>query len=249
MPEPFLIRYLQPLLAGRRAECFDLVTTALGDGTDAEQLVCEVVWPAMAQIDRLYRDDRINTAIEHMASRINRTVADQLQAHLPIRPRIGKRIVVACADTQHEELGAQMLADLLQANGWDVYFVGGGVPDDEVLSLVGQHRPETLLIFGAEPEAVPNTRTLVERIRDVGVCPTMNVIVTGGIFNRADGLWREIGADAYCSEPRQLVQMVEELPPRTPHAPRLGIVKKRRRRRKNATPTPAPTATATAAAV
>ncbi len=233
MPEPFLIRFMQPLLAGRRAECFELVNAALGAGKSAKALICEAVWPAMSQVDRLYRDDRINTAIEHMACRINRTIADQLQAHLAISPPNGKRTLIACADGPQDELGAQMVGDLFQADGWEVYFLGGGVPDDEILSMVGRLRPEVLLIFGAEPEAVPNTRALIERIRDIGVCPTMNVLVTGGIFNRADGLWLEIGADAFCEPLNGVLEMANELGPRVPQAPRLGIVKKRRRRRKN----------------
>lgn len=198
MPEPFLIRYLQPLLAGRRAECFALISGALRAGSSAEQLICEVIWPAMAQVERLFRDDRINTATEHMAGRINRTIADQLQAHLPPGPPNNRRVLVACADGPNEELGAQMVGDLFQADGWEVFFVGGGVPDDEILAMVGQLRPHVLLIFGAQPEAVPNTRALVERIREVGTCPTMNIVVIGGIFNRAEGLWREVGADAFC---------------------------------------------------
>jgi methanogenic corrinoid protein MtbC1 len=233
MPEPFLIRYLQPLLTGRRAECFDLVSDALRGGAKAEDLVSEVLWPAMAQVERLFRDDRINTAVEHMACRINRTLADQLQVHLEREPAIGKRVIIACADGPQEELGAQMVGDLLQARGWDVYFPGGGVPDDELLALIGQHRPHVFLIFGAIPEAVPNTRALIERIREVGACPTMNIVVIGGIFNRADGLWREIGADAFCETPAAVLETAPQLGPRTPHAPRLGIVKKRRRRRKN----------------
>jgi methanogenic corrinoid protein MtbC1 len=239
MPEPLLIRYLQPLLAGRRAECFGLITGALQKGAPAEELICDVVWPAMAQVERLYRDDRINTALEHMACRINRTVADQLQSCLPKQPPSGRRVIVASGDGPHEELGAQMVADLFQAHGWDVYFVGGGVPDDEILALVGQVRPHVLLIFGAHPEAVPNTRAMIERIREVGVCPTMNIIVTGGIFNRADGLWQEIGADTCCDSPRSTITTANQLPPRQPNAPRLGIVKKRRRRRKTATAAPA----------
>ena len=111
MPEPFLIRYLQPLLAGRRAECFALVHEALHSGTSAAELLCDVLWPALAQIERLHRDDRINTAVEHLASRINRTLADQLQAHLPRQPGNGKRVLVPCADGPHEELGAQMVGD------------------------------------------------------------------------------------------------------------------------------------------
>jgi methanogenic corrinoid protein MtbC1 len=234
MPEPLLTRYLQPLLAGRRAECFELIAEALRTGRFAEALICDVVWPAMAQVERLYRDDRINTAAEHIACRINRTVADQLQAHLPKKPLIGKRVLIACADGEHEELGAQMVGDLFQADGWEVCFIGGGVPDDEVLAIVGQFRPEILLIFGAHPDAVPATRSMIERIREVGTCPTMNIVVIGGIFNRADGLWREIGADACCDDLRNVLTTASELDPRSPNAPRVGLVKKRRRRRKAA---------------
>jgi methanogenic corrinoid protein MtbC1 len=234
MPEPFLIRYLQPLLGGRRAECFDLVMEALKGGLPAEDLIQGVVWPAMAQVERLFRDDRINTAAEHMACRINRTVADQLQAHLTRRPTNGRRVIIACADGPHEELGAQMVGDLFQADGWEVFFVGGGVPDDEVLAMVGQLRPHALLIFGAIPEAVPNTRALIERIREVGTCPTMNIVVIGGIFNRAEGLWREVGADAFSEDLKGVLQTANELGPRVPHTSRVGLVKKRRRRRKAA---------------
>jgi methanogenic corrinoid protein MtbC1 len=238
MSEPFLIRYMQPLLAGRRAECFDLVAEAVQNGISAEELICDVVWPAMSQIERLYDDDRINGAVEHMACRINRTVADQLQAHLPKRPLVGKRVLVASADNPGEELGAQIVADLFQSSGWEVFFIGGGVPDDEILMMVGQLRPQLMLIFGAHPEAVANTRAMIERIRDIGVCPTMNILVTGGIFNRADGLWQEIGADAFAGTPRCVLETAGELAPREPNTPHMGIVKKRRRRRKS-TLTPA----------
>lgn len=234
MPEPFLVRYMQPLLAGRRAECFELIADATARGVSAEELIYDVLWPANAQIERLYRDDRINTAVEHMAYRINRTVADQLQARLRVAPRRGKRVLVASADGAHEELGAQILADLLQADGWEVFFLGGGVPHDEILAMVGHLRPDVLLIFGADPEAVPNTRAMLERIRDIGVCPTMNVVVSGGIFNRAEGLWREVGADAFCDGPQAVVSTLAQLGPRIGHPPRVGLVKKRRRRRKTA---------------
>lgn len=238
MPEPFLIRYMQPLLAGRRAECFQIVADAVREGTSVEELICDVIWPARAQVERLYQDDRINTAMEHLACRINRTVADQLQTHLPRQRPNGKRALIASADGPQEELGAQIVADLLQADGWDVYFVGGGVPDDEILGMVGQLCPQVLVIFGAHPEAVANTRAMIERIRDVGVCPTMNIVVSGGIFNRADGLWHEVGADAFCDSPRAVLATANRLDPRAPQPPRLGMVKKRRRRRK----TPAVTA-------
>ena len=232
MPEPLLTRYMQPLLAGRRAECFQLIANAVENGQSAEDVICNVVWPAMAQVDRLFRGDRINTAIENMACRINRTVADQLQRHLPTRPTNGKRALIHCAEDVREEVGAQMVADLMQADGWEVFFIGGGVPQDEILGIVGELRPHILLIFGTEPTAVPHVRRMIDLIREIGVCQTMNVVVSGGIYNRADGLWQEVGADVYAENARDLLRLANELRPREPGAPRQGIVKKRRRRRR-----------------
>jgi methanogenic corrinoid protein MtbC1 len=232
MPEPLLTRYLQPLLAGRRAECFSLITDAIKRGHSAEEVIHDVLWPAMTQTERLYRDDRIDRAIENMACRINRTVADQLQAHLPQWVPNGKRIIITSADEPREEIGAQMLADLFQSNGWDVYFIGAGVPHDELLHLVGRLSATVLLVYGTQPPEVPAVRRLVELIREVGVCPTMNIVVSGGVFNRVDGLWQEVGADVFAELPGDVVKTVEELGPRKPGPRRLGIVKKRRRRRK-----------------
>lgn len=232
MSDPLLMRYMQPLLAGRRAECFELVGGAIDAGAPAEQLLCNVVWPAMGQIDRLFREDVINHAAQNMAARINRTVADQLQRHLPKRDLNGKRIVIACADDVNEEAGAQTVADLFQADGWEVYFLGVGVPHDEVLEIIGKLRPNILLLFGTRPETVPDTRRLVEWVREVNTCPSMNIIVSGGVFNRADGLWQEVGADVFAPTATDLLRTANRLGPRVASARRVGVVKKRNRRRK-----------------
>ena len=43
-----------------------------------------------------------------------------------------------------EELGGQICADLFESDGWEVKFAGGGVPDDEVLKLTGEYRPDVV---------------------------------------------------------------------------------------------------------
>lgn len=232
MSEPLLTRYMQPLLAGRRAECFELVSTALGRDYVAEDIAYDVLWPAMSQLDRLFRDDRVNIAVNNMAWRINRTVADQLQAHLPQNGSNGKRAVITCSEEPAEEIGAQLLADLLQSAGWEVYLLGSGVPHDEMLKIVGELRPEVLMVYGSQPNEVPEVRRMIELIRDIGVCPTMNIVASGGVFDRVDALWQEIGADALVAEPREAVEQINDLRPRVPGPRKLGIVKKRRRKRK-----------------
>jgi methanogenic corrinoid protein MtbC1 len=187
----------------------------------------------MEEVDRLHREDRINTATEHMATRINRLVADQLQAHLEQASRTGKRILIASAPDEPEDLGAQMCADLFEADGWDVYLVGGGVPEDEILSLVGQLRPDILLLFGTQPQGVPSVRHMIDRIREIGAHPTMNIMISGGVFNRAHGLWQEINADLFAPTAMEALEVANAAKPREATIRQPAGVRKRRRRRRS----------------
>lgn len=225
-------RFFPSLLEGRRQECRDVLARALASGTDARTLYRSMIWKAMERVEQLYREDQINVATEHMATRINRTLADQLQAHLGRSEPNGKRILIACADDEPEELGAQMCADLFEAEGWDVYFLGGGVPNDEVLSVVGSLQPHILLIFGTQPVGVPGVRRLIDLIREVGTNPTMNIMISGGVFNRADGLWQEVNADLFAASAAEALEVAEAAQPRKAEVRIPGAPKKRRRRRR-----------------
>lgn len=224
--------YMGSLLAGKRVTCRRFIGEQVEKSNDVTTLYDELLWPAMERVEKLFRSDRINAASESMATRINRSIADQLQLKLTVRESNGKRVVITSAPGEPEELGSQMCADLFEARGWDVYFLGGGIPNDEILSLVGQLRPDILLVFGTQPSGVPAVRKLVDLIREVGVNPTMNVMVSGGVFNRADGLWKEVNADLFAKTARQAIPIAEEADPRVPPPPQTGPPKKRRRRRR-----------------
>lgn len=230
--ERLLDRFLPELLAGRRQTCRDILQEALAGGMEPVRLYRQMIWPAMEQVERMYREDRINLATEHMATRINRCMADQLQAHLPKPTPNGKKIVITCADGEPEELGAQMCADLFEAEGWDVVFIGGGVPADEILALLGNHRPDILLIFGTQPTGVPGVRRLIDLIREVNANPGMNIMISGGVFNRADGLWKEVNADLFARTAADALSIADGATPRKAEVRVPGAPKKRRRRRR-----------------
>jgi methanogenic corrinoid protein MtbC1 len=235
MPSTLLVeQYVETLLEGNREGCRELINEQLSDERDASRLYFELLWPSMSAVEKMYRADRINTATEHLATRINRCIADQLQPYLLRMPANGKRIIIICADGEPEELGAQMCADLFEARGWCVTFLGGGVPNDEVLHLVGHQRPQVLLVFGTQPNGVPQVRALVDLIRSVGSNPTMNIMISGGVFNRADGLWKEVHADLFAPTVDEAITLAETTPPREPQIVIPGAPKKRRRRRRAA---------------
>ena len=68
-------------------------------------------------------------------------------------------------------------------------------------------------------------------VREIGVCGNMQVLVTGGVFNRADGLCDEIKADLFASNVTEAIRVVNEHPVRVPR-PDVPEPGRRRKRRK-----------------
>ncbi len=229
-------QYVDHLFAGRRCEAREVIMAAQDRGVPASKLLKNIIWKAMEQIEKLYRENQISTLAEHMATRINRMLADQLHALLARKPKNGKRIVICCGDGENEELGAQMVADLFEAGGWSVWFIGSGVAKDEILQFAGKLNPDILCLYGAKPSAVPGIRNLIETIREVGVCEEMQVLVTGGVFNRAEGLCDEVNADLFAPDVSKAIKVVEEHPIRVPKAdvPEPGRRRKRKKKAQSA---------------
>jgi methanogenic corrinoid protein MtbC1 len=205
-------QYLEPLLVGDRDACRACIDQALARGLGEYDLLIKLIWPTMELIQTLYREDRISQSTLNLATRLNRTITDQLAAKLPRRTANGRKVMIFCGDDEPEELGGQLCADLFESDGWNVRFGGGGVPNDEILKLIGEQRPDLLVMYGTLPSAVPAVRKLIDYLREVNSCPEMQVMCCGGIYKRAEGLAEEIGADLFAPDAPSAVAVANENP-------------------------------------
>lgn len=206
--------YLEPLLKGDRAVAREVIAAAMELQVSAYDLLTQLIWPTMETIQEMYRDDRINVSTLNLATRLNRSIADQLCSRLEQAPSNGRKVLIFCGNDEPEELGGQICADLFEADGFSVRFAGGGVPEDEVLTLIGEMRPDLLVMFGTLPAGIPSVRKLIDYLREVNSCPTMQVLCCGGIYKRAEGLAEEIGADLYAPDAATAVKTANAHPTR-----------------------------------
>ena len=201
--------YSDMLMAGDRAAARNLIEAALGDGFTAAGLLSDLVWPTMESIRAMFKDDQITQMQMNLATRLNRQMTDQLAARLPLGEPNGRQVLIFCGNDEPEELGGQIAADLFESAGWTVKFGGGGVANDEILKMVGEDRPELLVMFATLASGVPHVRKLIDYLREVNCNPGMQVMCCGGIYKRAEGLADEIGADLFAPDAATAVEVAE----------------------------------------
>jgi methanogenic corrinoid protein MtbC1 len=214
--EKLVARYLKSLLTGDRNECRVVIEEVLRSGVPAHQVYMDIIWPIMTEIDKLYREDQIDSAQEAFASRINRTIINQLQNKLPRRAEKDKRVVIVTAQSDKAELGGQMMNDLFESDGWETRFLGGTAGNDDVMTFIHGYAPDILLLYGFNGEDAPAVRGLIDTIRGVNAFPEMRIMLSGGVFSRAEGLWEEIGADLYAETAADAVRLAQAPPEKLP---------------------------------
>jgi methanogenic corrinoid protein MtbC1 len=226
--DSLLERFVAPLFAGDRSGARAIVAEAFEEGLSAEEILMQLVWPTMDKVQGMYRADRINTGIHHMASRLLRMLADQLALRLPRSERNGRTMLVVCSPGEPEELGAQITTDIAEAHGWTVHFAGGGVPNDEIVGWIGQLQPQVLMVYGTIPSGAPMVRQLIDLLHDVGIAPKLQIICSGGVFNRAEGLAEEIGSDLFAPNPIDALAILDAYPAKRATPEQQTVGRKRR---------------------
>ena len=223
-------RFFEALLQGDRNEARDIVDGCLMAGITAERVIERLFWPALETLQRRFRGDQISTLAHHYAARLLRMLSDQVQLRLEMKELNGEKTIVMCGPAEAEELAGQMICDLLEAEGFEVYFAGGGVANDEIIAELGEQQPRALVVFCSAPSDLPFIRELIDHIKTIDSCPDAQIAVGGGVFNRAEGLAEEIGADLWAATPWELVQEMVENPDRRAGEDQRSVGRRRRQR-------------------
>lgn len=205
--EALIERFFEALVSGDRPGARAVVADAGRTGAPSHALLTDLFWPTYEMIERLHRNDQMTTLSYHFATRLLRVLTDQASQRLRLSGRnAGRTILALSGPSDADDLGAQMAVDLLEASGFQVTFAGGGVPSDEVMAYVNNSQPDVLLMFASSPGDLPEIRAIIDSLNEIGAARQTQIVVGGGVFNRADGLAEEIGADLWASNPLDLVE-------------------------------------------
>ena len=118
-------------------------------------------------------------------------------------PRRDRRVLVACAEGELHSIGVRMVADFLEADGWEVLFVGAP-PPAAVAELAAAQRVDVVALSAALGQRVPEISKAVAALRALAHVP---VIAVGGQAFAGDAdAALETGADLYAPDAAAIVR-------------------------------------------
>jgi methanogenic corrinoid protein MtbC1 len=205
--------FLRALVARDSAQARRAVDAAYAAGVALTDIYLEVLQPALYEVGHRWALGDFNVAQEHYATGIAQSLLDVLSARRELSPRDGRLAVVTCTPEEQHSLGARMVADFLEDDGWETLLLGAGPPVADVVALVDQERPDVVALSTATAGALPGVAELVAALAALRPRP---LIVAGGQFWTAEtsAAAREFGADEVVDDARDAVaRLRERVPP------------------------------------
>jgi methanogenic corrinoid protein MtbC1 len=203
-------RYLRTQLGGDRRAALQFIDEALRGGASADDVRCRVVQAAQREIGRLWQEDRISIAQEHMATAISQLALAHLFQHAIFRARVGKKILVACVPGEMHDFPARLLADALDVAGYDVRFLGADVPLDALLRAIESEQPDLLAL---SVTMLFNIQSLRETVRTVRARSGHNVPIAigGNAFTSSPELAEGLGAELVAADSDRFIAQLDLL--------------------------------------
>ena len=125
--------------------------------------------------------------------------------------KVGHSLVATSVGGELHEIGMRMVADFLEMEGWDTYYLGANTPTDSILLSLEERQADVLAISATLTLHVSKVSELIDQIRTSPSQSTIKILVGGYPFNIARNLWQQVGADGYAPDAQGAVLAANRL--------------------------------------
>jgi methanogenic corrinoid protein MtbC1 len=163
----------------------------------------DVFSAALHEVGYLWEQNKINVAQEHIATAITQYAIAMIYPRL-VPPALsrGNMVVTGVCGEQHQ-VGANLVADAMEANGWAVRFLGTNLPHSTVVATLEEVSADVLCISTTLVANLPSAAELIRTVRSKLGLKAPRIVLGGAAFLRTPDFVKELGSAYVFADLRQ----------------------------------------------
>ena len=178
---------------------------------DLSDFYIKIVTHAMYKVGKLWEQGKISVAQEHLASSIVLRIMSALYMGISDLSVTKGKVIVTATDNEHHEIGARIIADFLEMDGWNVIYLGSNVPEKDLLKTIKEENPTIICLSVTMVFNIDHVQDIILKIREQNKQNSMKIVVGGYAFSRATIDDRKLGADEILLNGEELILYANEL--------------------------------------
>ncbi len=205
--------FLESILKGNRKAAVTIALETLRSGSGIIEIYTDILQESQYQLGRLWETNKITVAEEHMATAITQFVMAQIYPLIEPPGQVRGKMVITGVEGEMHQIGANMVADVLEVKGWDVRFLGTNMPHQGILKAVEEHQAVVVGISATMLFNLPKVIQIIEQLRVKFDADDLKIIVGGASFRQVPEMYLEIGADGFAPDLITTIDFLETIFP------------------------------------
>ena len=206
MPSPH--GFADILLGRRPGEARAAALNLVDAGVPPREIYLDVLGPALEEVGSRWQKGLASVADEHLATAVVTSIMATLAPRLANRPATGRRVVLASTDGEMHSVGLRMVGDFLEADGWEMSYLGAVTPGAAILSFVADHGPNAVGLSTTLPANLARARETIALLRSLPDPPL--ILVGGHAYGGSAELAATAGADAFALDAAAASRILDE---------------------------------------
>lgn len=201
--------FLNELLNANHSRCYQISKERVSNWSEFKDFFLNVIQPSMYEIGYLWEENKISVAKEHIATSIVMKIISFFYLYLDMQKSSKSKIIVATVTNELHESGALILANSLEADGFDVSYLGANVPIFDIIDEIKKSKPKIVALSVTMTINLEILKELTKKIRELNM--NIKIIVGGLAFNKLTFVDNEkFGVDAYLKNCDEAIEKTNE---------------------------------------
>ncbi len=211
-----LVQISNAVIEGRVKDIKGLTNTALGEGLSAKDVLDKGLMPGMDEVGGQFKKGKKFVPEVLLAAR---TMQGSLDILKPLLVQAGAKMtgkaVIGTVKGDLHDIGKNLVAMMLEGNGFEVIDLGTDVTPEKFVNAVKQHHPnagEGPLVIGMSAlltTTMPGMGNTIKALQEAGLRDQVKVMVGGAPVT--DDFAKRIGADGYSPDASAAVRLAKRL--------------------------------------
>ena len=186
------------------------VEAALAAGIDPDTILKQGLIAAMGEVGQLFEANEYFVPEMLVAARA-------MQAGLAIlKPQLAQagatsagKVVVATVKGDLHDIGKNLVAMMLEGNGFEVVDLGTDASPDKFVQAVSEHQPQLIGMSALLTTTMPSMNSTIKALEEAGLRDSVKVMIGGAPVT--DAYAKQIGADGYSPDASSAVRLARSL--------------------------------------
>ncbi|MCL1976015.1 MAG: corrinoid protein [Firmicutes bacterium] len=189
---------IMAVIEGEEEQAAELAQKLLSYGAAPLEIIDYGLIPAMAQVGRLFKDGEIYVPEVMMAASVVSFVIERLKPLLAGEISHKGTVVLGTVKGDLHDIGKNLVALLLENNGFKVVDLGADVPPQAFIEAVAIHDPQIVGLSALLTTTMPQMAATIRAFAEAGCRDKVKIIIGGAPVSY--GYAAEIAADGYAED-------------------------------------------------